>query len=132
MKATVKATLGKELYYTEVIAGSNVLITDEPEAKGGGNKGFNPFEIMATALASCTAATLKMYLDTKKWEVDKINVEVVAEQDKETNTTTFNRVVTFEGDNLTEENKKRLLIVANKCPMHNVLMGEIIINTDLE
>jgi len=55
----VEATIGQEKYFTEVKAGNNLLITDEPLDKGGGNKGFNPFEILATSLASCTAATLK-------------------------------------------------------------------------
>ncbi len=79
MAVTVKASLGKTKYYTEVIAGENQLITDEPVDKGGQNKGFNPFEILATSLASCTAATLRMYIDRKQWNVEKIDVEVELE-----------------------------------------------------
>jgi putative redox protein len=74
MAVTVKASLGKEKYY-EVFAGENALITDEPVDKGGQNKGFNPFEILATSLASCTAATLRMYIERKEWDVEKINVK---------------------------------------------------------
>ena len=79
MSVTVKATLGTEKYYTEVTAGENKIITDEPLDKGGQNKGFNPLEVLATSLASCTAATLRMYIDRKGWEVPKINVEVELE-----------------------------------------------------
>jgi len=68
MEVSVKAVLGNQLYYTEVTAGDNVLITDEPTDLGGQNKGFNPFEILATSLASCTAATLRMYMDRKQWK----------------------------------------------------------------
>ncbi|MDR2221631.1 MAG: OsmC family protein [Flavobacteriaceae bacterium] len=130
MQAKVIATLGQELYYTEVVAGSNTLITDEPTDLGGGNKGFNPFEVLATSLASCTAATLKMYMDRKQWVVDRIQVEVEATQ--EGSITKFNRAITFEGGTLGEEEKKRLLLIANKCPIHKVLTGENSIETELK
>ena len=48
-------------------------------ADHGIDVGFNPLEILATSLASCTAATLRMYIDRKGWEVPKINVEVELE-----------------------------------------------------
>ncbi|MDR0229160.1 MAG: OsmC family protein [Flavobacteriaceae bacterium] len=130
MQAKVVATLGQELYYTEVVAGTNTLITDEPIDLGGGNKGFNPFEVLATSLASCTAATLKMYMDRKQWIVDQIKVEVEAFQ--EDGITKFNRSIVFEGGSLGEEEKKRLLIIANKCPIHKVLTGENQIETELK
>lgn len=128
MDVNVKARLGKQLYYTEVTAGNNTLITDEPTDLGGGDKGFNPFEILATSLASCTAATLKMYMDRKQWEVDEIvvDVEVIREAER----TVFNRKVSFVGGNLTEDENKRLKIIADKCPVHKALMGDVVVNTE--
>lgn len=128
MDVNVKARLGKELYYTEVTAGNNTLITDEPTDLGGGDKGFNPFEILATSLASCTAATLKMYMDRKQWEVDEIVVDVAVIREAER--TVFNRKVSFVGGNLTEEEHKRLKIIADKCPVHKALMGDVVVNTE--
>jgi len=129
MAVTVKASLGKEKYYTEVIAGDNTLITDEPIDKGGQNKGFNPFEILATSLASCTAATLRMYIDRKEWEVENIHVEVELENFPLTKRAVFKREITFEGHNLDEEQQKRLRTIADACPIHKILTNEIEILT---
>jgi putative redox protein len=128
MGVTVKASLGKTKYYTEVTAGKNQLITDEPVDKGGQNKGFNPFEILATSLASCTAATLRMYIDRKEWDVEKINVEVDLEHFPLTKRATFKRDISFEG-NLDEEQLKRLHTIADACPVHKILTNEIEILT---
>ncbi|SIT24700.1 OsmC family protein [Chryseobacterium gambrini] len=129
MAITVKASLGTEKYYTEVMAGENTLITDEPVDKGGGNKGFNPFEILATSLASCTAATLRMYIDRKEWNVEKINVEVELENFPLTKRAIFKRDISFEGTNLDDEQLKRLHAIADACPIHKILTNDIEILT---
>jgi putative redox protein len=129
MGVTVKASLGKTKYYTEVIAGENTIITDEPIDKGGQNKGFNPFEILATSLASCTAATLRMYIDRKEWDVENINVQVDLENFPLTKRAVFTRDITFEGADLDEEQLKRLHTIADACPIHKILTNEIEILT---
>ncbi|KPH12716.1 OsmC family protein [Chryseobacterium sp. ERMR1:04] len=128
MGVTVKAILGKEKYYTEVTAGENQLITDEPIDKGGQNKGFNPFEILATSLASCTAATLKMYIDRKEWAVEEIHVEVELENYPLTKRAVFTRNISFEGT-IDEEQLKRLHTIADACPVHKLLTNDIEIQT---
>lgn len=128
MGVTVKASLGKEKYYTEVIAGENQLITDEPIDKGGQNKGFNPFEILATSLASCTAATLRMYIERKEWDIEKINVEVELENFPLTKRAIFKRDISFEG-NLDDEQLKKLHTIADACPVHKLLTNDIEILT---
>ncbi|GAA4158959.1 OsmC family protein [Chryseobacterium ginsenosidimutans] len=129
MTITVKASLGKQKYYTEVVAGENTIITDEPVDKGGQNKGFNPFEILATSLASCTAATLRMYIDRKEWDVEKINVEVELENFPLTKRTIFITNISFEGTNLDDEQLKRLHTIADACPVHKILTNDIEILT---
>lgn len=129
MSVTVKAILGKEKYYTEVTAGENKIITDEPLEKGGQNKGFNPLEILATSLASCTAATLRMYIDRKGWEVPKINVKVELENYPQSNNTVFTRKISYDSAVLDEDQLKRLLAVAEACPVHKILHGNIEVNT---
>ncbi len=59
MAVTVKASLGKTKYYTEVKAGENTIITDEPIDKGGQNKGFNPLEILATSFSKLYSSNSK-------------------------------------------------------------------------
>lgn len=131
MGVKVKATLGTEKYYTEVIAGENILITDEPVDKGGGNKGFNPFEILATSLASCTAATLRMYIDRKGWDIPTINVEVDLENFPQTRTAQFCRIIDFGTTEVSEEIKDRLFKIADACPVHKILTNNIEILTKI-
>ncbi|MCT2561206.1 MULTISPECIES: OsmC family protein [Chryseobacterium] len=128
MAVTVKASLGKTKYYTEVTAGENQIITDEPIDKGGQNKGFNPMEILATSLASCTAATLRMYIERKEWDVENINVEVELENFPLTKRAIFKRDISFEGI-LDDEQLKRLHTIADACPVHKILTNDIEILT---
>ncbi|REC77607.1 OsmC family peroxiredoxin [Chryseobacterium elymi] len=128
MAVTVRASLGKTKYYTEVTAGENQIITDEPIDKGGQNKGFNPMEILATSLASCTAATLRMYIERKEWDVENINVEVELENFPLTKRAVFKRDISFEGI-LDDEQLKRLHTIADACPVHKILTNDIEILT---
>ncbi|MDR3025768.1 MULTISPECIES: OsmC family protein [unclassified Chryseobacterium] len=128
MAVTVKASLGKTKYYTEVTAGENQIITDEPIDKGGQNKGLNPMEILATSLASCTAATLRMYIERKEWDVENINVEVELENFPLTKRAVFKRDISFEGI-LDDEQLKRLHTIADACPVHKILTNDIEILT---
>lgn len=132
MGVTVKASLGTEKYYTEVIAGENKIITDEPVDKGGGNKGFNPFEILATSLASCTAATLRMYIDRKGWIIPQINVEVKLENYPQTKTAQFCRMIDFGDTDVSEEIRDRLFKIADACPVHKILTNDIEILTKIK
>lgn len=128
MAVTVKASLGKTKYYTEVTAGENKIITDEPIDKGGQNKGLNPMEILAASLASCTAATLRMYIERKEWDVENINVEVELENFPLTKRAVFKRDISFEGI-LDDEQLKRLHTIADACPVHKILTNDIEILT---
>lgn len=132
MGVTVKASLGTEKYYTEVIAGENKIITDEPVDKGGGNKGFNPFEILATSLASCTAATLRMYIDRKGWIIPQINVEVELENYPQIKTAQFCRMIDFGDTDVSEEIRDRLFKIADACPVHKILTNDIEILTKIK
>lgn len=130
MEVNVKASLGATNFYTEVVAGENKLITDEPLSKGGQNKGFNPFEILATSLASCTAATLRMYFDNKKWEVSKIDVEVILQNDTAEKIAHFTRKIHLEGD-LDEKQTERALKIAEACPVHKLLTNQVEVATEM-
>jgi putative redox protein len=126
----VKAVIGQTDFKTDVFTETNSIISDEPLDNGGQDRGFNPYELLASSLASCTCATLKMYLNRKDWEVKEIIVEVTLERDKENNITNLNRKIAFEG-NLTDEQQQRLLGIANACPVHKILTNPIQITTSL-
>lgn len=129
MSVKVLARIGTEKYYTEVTAGKNKLITDEPLDKGGLDKGFNPFELLAASLATCTAATLRMYIDRKAWSVPEIDVKVEMENYPQTKNTLFTRKISY-GDALLEaEQLARLYHIADACPVHKMLHGNMEIKT---
>lgn len=124
----VTATIGKDKYKTELFATGHELIADEPEDVGGGDTGPAPGQFLQLSLASCTAITLRMYADRKQWPLDKVKIEINTEKDG--NTTLIQRDIQLEGD-LTEEQRQRLLQIANACPVHKTLSNPIAINTQL-
>ena len=124
----VTAVIGRDRYRTELITNGHHLVADEPEEVGGKNLGPGPGEFLMVSLASCTAITLRMYADRKQWPLEKIRVEVTSE--KADKTTIFLRHVYFEGA-LDDEQRNRLLQIANACPVHRTLTNPIEIKTEL-
>lgn len=124
----VTAVIGQDHYRTELFASGKTIIADEPEDVGGTNLGPAPGEFLMISLASCTAITLRMYADRKKWAVTKIKVEVATE--RLDNKTFFKREIILEG-NLEADQRQRLLQIANACPVHKMLTNPIAINTTL-
>ena len=118
----VTAIIGQDHFRTELITSGKTVIADEPEELGGTNAGPAPSEFLMISLASCTAITLRMYADRKQWNVSKIKVEVASE--KMDNKTFFKREILIEGD-IKEDQRQRLLQIANSCPVHRVLTNPI-------
>ena len=124
----ILAFIEKENYTTKLSSTSgNVLIADEPIEIGGQNKGFSPGELLASSLASCTAITLKMYINRKQWQIENIKIDVSINYDKQQNITTIQCKITLP-QNITEEQKNRLIHIAHQCPIHKILVNPIQIN----
>ncbi|HCZ34750.1 MAG TPA: osmotically inducible protein OsmC [Cytophagales bacterium] len=129
--AKVSSSIKNEPYKIEIKSlTGNVVIADEPVDKGGKDIGFSPKELLASALAACTSATVRMYADRKQWPLDEVKIDIDLERDEVANKTVINRKVQFIG-NLDEEQRKRLLAVANACPVHKILTNPIEINTSM-
>lgn len=125
---TATAVIGTDLYKTELTARSHKLIADEPLDVGGEDLGPRPGDFVRMALASCTAITLRMYADRKKWDVQKINVQVSnGPFDGKTSYTTHIEII----GNLDEDQRQRLLQIAKLCPVHKALTNPIQIETNL-
>jgi putative redox protein len=124
----VTAVIGREKYRTEITASDKTFLADEPGDLGGTNLAPAPPEYLLTALASCTAITLRMYADRKNLEIERIIVQV--EHDKQEFKSVFNVVVSYEGK-LDEAQQKRFLEIANACPVHKILTNPIQIETKL-
>jgi len=129
--AKIVSSIKNELYKVEIKSSTgNIVIADEPIALGGKDLGFSPKELLASALAACTSATLRMYADRKGWELDEVKLEIELEFDSNGNKTAINRKMELTG-NLDEAQKAILLKVANSCPIHKILSNPIEIHTEI-
>jgi putative redox protein len=124
--ATVRTRSGK--FQQDVEIENHRLIADEPESSGGENAGPAPHDFLLAALGACTSMTVKMYADRKGWPLRSVEVKLT--QAKENDVHVMRRDVKLEGD-LDAEQRARLLEIANKCPVHKTLSGEIRIESKL-
>lgn len=127
---TVTSSTGKEAYKTVIKTSDHELIADEPIDLGGKNSGPTPTDFLAASLASCTSITLRMYANRKEWEIEDIQVTVVLNNEDKANPT-LDRTIALIGD-LDESQQKRMLTIANACPLHKLLERGIKINTTLK
>ena len=125
----VFASIKKDLYKIAIKTPTgNEIIADEPLDKGGQDTGFSPKELLAAALSACTSATLRMYADRKGWDLQEVKVET--ELTEAVEQTLITRKLEFTG-NLDQEQKARLIAIANACPVHKILSNPIEIKTEL-
>lgn len=103
------------------LEGGHTLVVDEPRERGGTDTGPRPTQLLAASLASCTAITVEMYADRKGWDVGQVEVDVEVEYDGLV-PATFAVALKLPRE-LDEEQRRRLLAVAAKCPVHKTLAG---------
>jgi putative redox protein len=102
--------------------GSHALRVDEPVAAGGTDTGPRPTELLGASLAGCIAITVEMYAERKGWDVGAVEVDV--EVGYEGHVPTSFEVGLKLPAELDSEQRRRLLAIATKCPVHKVLAGE--------
>ncbi|RZS95451.1 OsmC family protein [Cecembia calidifontis] len=130
--ARITSHIGREHFKTQIKSSTgNILLADEPIEVGGKNVGFSPSELLASALAACTSATLRMYADRKEWDLEEVKSEIELKFFREENKTVISRKLEFIG-NLDQDQRQRLLAIANACPVHKILTNPIEINTIVE
>ena len=123
-----------------ITVGTHRLASDEPVALGGTDTGPGPYDLLLAALGSCTSMTIAMYARRKKWPLESVRVRLRHDKihaadcaDCETREGKLDRIereVELVGP-LDDEQRARLLDIANKCPVHRTLRSEIIIDTSL-
>ena len=127
-------------YTTEIIADKHHLIADEPKQVGGNDFGPDPYELLAASLGACTVMTLKMYAQRKGWPLEEVTVHLKHEkkhaadcencEENKSRLDHFTRSIEIEGP-LSPEMRKRLLEIANKCPVHRTLHAQVVVETSL-
>ena len=128
MIRNAQSQFGVGPFQQKLVIGDFQLLADVEVASGCTNTGPSPHEYLAAALASCTSMTLKMYAGRKSMNLS--NVIVTVHVERESDIEKFTRDIQLFGE-LAEEEKQRLLEIANKCPIHKALSGEIQIKTQL-
>lgn len=116
-------------YRTSVSARQHLLFADEPPGVGGQDTGPTPMELLAGALGACTAITLRMYSDRKKWPVEDIDVDVTLDKTPEGERTATMKVRV--GGDLDAEQRARLMQIAHACPVHKIVAPGLAIDASL-
>lgn len=121
-----KAPVGRLAQAMEI--DSHTLLSDVDPEEGGDDLAPDPHDLLDAALGSCTALTLRMYAARQGWLLDE--VEVVVSHEERPGSYRLQRTVRLQG-RLTPEQRSRLLEIAERCPIHRILAGEISISTML-
>lgn len=130
MTDVVVAENGKGRYQQAVTVGQHQLLADEPVDVGGADAGPAPFDFVMAGLGACTSMTLRMYAERREFPLtqvsvslsyDRVTVDGVARDH-------IQRTITLEGE-LSDEQRQRLLEIANKCPVHRALSQSLLIDS---
>lgn len=127
---TIKAHIietGESAYAVDIDVSGHFIKGDEPVASGGGDLGPAPYDLLTAALGECTAMTVRWYAIQKSWPLEK--VEVTMTHHKEDKTDVFSKSIVITGTALTDEQRKKLVEVAAKCPVQRTLEGTPVIKT---
>ena len=126
----VTARTGSDGYRTEISAAGHGLIADESLSKDATSEGPSPYELLLSAIGACTAMTMRMYANRKQWPLEEVTVrlrtgrrhaEDCANCEKQAvGIQQLERQIEMKGD-LTDEQRERLLYIADRCPVKQTL-----------
>lgn len=129
---------GNQRFLREVATDDHAWLSDEPKRMGGDNLGPDPYEHLLASLGTCTSMTIRMYANRKKWPLEDVRILLEHSRehakdcedcdDKPTKVDVLSRRITLVGP-LDEKQRARLMQIADRCPVHRTLEGELRIDT---
>jgi putative redox protein len=129
---------GAGMFQQEVMSGPHRFLADEPVSVGGLDSGPGPYDLLLAGLGACTSMTMRLYAERKDLPLERVSVRLSHEkihaedcENCETKTGTIDRIeraITIEGD-LDADGRRRLMEIADRCPVHRTLKSEIDIRT---
>jgi len=127
-------------FVQDISVAGHHLIADEPESYGGDFLGPSPYQLISAGLGACTTMTIRMYAKRKNIPLDHVQVDISHNkihaidcescEQSSGKVDQFERKITFTGD-ISEEERQRLLVIADRCPVHKTLEGQVNIITRL-
>lgn len=122
---TAVVELDQSRFKTKIFADGHFIYADEPTELGGTDEGMSPGALLLASLGSCTAITVRMYADRKEIPLEGITINLkICAEDEMNKGTVIERKIELKG-NLDDEQYKRLMFIADKCPIHKILSNPI-------
>lgn len=122
---------GAGRFQVRVSTSHSTLLADEPVNFGGLGSGPNPFDLICASLGACTAMTVRLYAERKGWLLARLQVRVRHSKTGSNAQDTFERVISF-GGGVGDDQQRRLLEIAGRCPVHRLLERGATITTQVE
>ncbi len=118
---------GESNFAVDITVSGHHIKGDEPLEENGGNLGPSPYDMLTAALGECTAMTVRWYARQHSYPLDKVEVRLT--HHKEGTQDVFKKEVILHGEQLTEEQRSRLVAIAAKCPVHKTITSSPTIET---
>ena len=126
LEKPIMGTIGSVKYQCKIEWRNRKFVANEPASNGGMDSGSDSLSLLRSAVASCALVTMRMYIDHKNWEIPviKVHTNLYQETINEKLQTTIDRDIIFE-DYVPDEQKIKLLEIANQCPISKILESDI-------
>lgn len=129
IQGSVVVEIDRSRYATRVSAGRHSLTADEPGELGGSDSGPGPYDLLLSAIGSCTVISARMYADRKDWPLERVRAELWHER-RSPGDETIHMRLSFEGA-LSDEQRARLGVIAGKCPVKRTVTGELSVDVEM-